>query len=586
MKRRTLLSAAGASILAAPALAQGYPDKPIRMIVPYPPGGGTDGLGRITADRLSEKLGQQIVIHNIGGASSTIGSDTVRRADPDGYTLLFNASLFVLGKSVVASCPYDPVTDFTAIAQAGEAPLVPALIALTGNGLIGLTLVLLRRLNATEKPQTIVFYYMLALTAGTAMLAPLDWRTPATAQDFLVLAAIGMERALTLVPTRPWHGAALAAAGRIVDCLMLAWVGHVLAAWFRDTTGWRAPEPDDHPGPRRGRRRRGTLRLPSVVRAGLLRPRQPVLRRVGRDLPRRGRARRVAPRMGPRPLVAPRLRREVRRGGSRGPAPRPRAVRCRGLRGVRVSDWSPSEMMIAASARQLAAERVCFVGIGLPNIVCNLAKRTVAPDLDLIYESGIYGADPRRLPLSIGDPTLVTGSTAVTSMFELFGYYLQAGLVDVGFLGAAQIDRFGNINTTVIGDYGTPATRLPGSGGAVEIAINARKVFVIMRQGKRSFVERLDFRTSPGHSGDPAHDAARGWFGNGPSSVVTDLAWIYPVALFFTLVLAPYIGRLDVFPRVLVSTAVIGATSKYATEPLRRRWRRRRCPHEPAALPS
>jgi len=124
MKRRTLLSAAGASILAAPALAQGYPDKPIRMIVPYPPGGGTDGLGRITADRLSDKLGQQIVIHNIGGASSTIGSDTVRRADPDGYTLLFNASLFVLGKSVVASCPYDPQTDFTAIAQAGEAPLV------------------------------------------------------------------------------------------------------------------------------------------------------------------------------------------------------------------------------------------------------------------------------------------------------------------------------------------------------------------------------------------------------------------------------------------------------------------------------
>jgi tripartite-type tricarboxylate transporter receptor subunit TctC len=124
MKRRTVLSAAGASLLAAPALGQAYPDKPIRMVVPYPPGGGTDGLGRITAERLSEKLGQQIVIHNIGGASSTIGSDTVRRADPDGYTLLFNASLFVLGKSVVASCPYDPQTDFLPIAQAGEAPLV------------------------------------------------------------------------------------------------------------------------------------------------------------------------------------------------------------------------------------------------------------------------------------------------------------------------------------------------------------------------------------------------------------------------------------------------------------------------------
>jgi len=124
MKRRTVLGAAGASLLAAPALGQAYPDKAIRMVVPYPPGGGTDGLGRITAERLSEKLGQQIVIHNIGGASSTIGSDTVRRADPDGYTLLFNASLFVLGKSVVASCPYDPQTDFLPIAQAGEAPLV------------------------------------------------------------------------------------------------------------------------------------------------------------------------------------------------------------------------------------------------------------------------------------------------------------------------------------------------------------------------------------------------------------------------------------------------------------------------------
>jgi len=185
--------------------------------------------------------------------------------------------------------------------------------------------------------------------------------------------------------------------------------------------------------------------------------------------------------------------------------------------------WSKSEIMIISSARQLAAEHVCFVGIGLPNIVCNLAQRTVAPELQLVYESGVFGARPARLPLSIGDPTLVTGSTAVTSMFELFAFYLQAGLVDVAFLGAAQIDRHGNINTTVIGDYVKPKVRLPGSGGACEIAINARRVMVIMRQGTRSFVDRIDFRTSPGHSGDPEHDRGRRWLGSGPTSVVTDL---------------------------------------------------------------
>ena len=189
--------------------------------------------------------------------------------------------------------------------------------------------------------------------------------------------------------------------------------------------------------------------------------------------------------------------------------------------------FSKSEMMIAAAARELAGQRVCFVGVGLPNIAVNLAKRTVAPALELVYEAGVFGAEPARLPLSIGDPTIVTGSTAVMSMFELFGYYLQRGLVDVGFLGAAQIDRYGNINTTVIGDdYAHPKTRLPGSGGACEIAINARNVFVIMRQSKRSFVDRIDFRTSPGNLGGP--DGARirregGWNGRGPSVVVTDL---------------------------------------------------------------
>ena len=189
--------------------------------------------------------------------------------------------------------------------------------------------------------------------------------------------------------------------------------------------------------------------------------------------------------------------------------------------------FSRSEMMIAAAARELAGQRVCFVGVGLPNIAVNLAKRTVNPDLELVYESGVFGARPARLPLSIGDPTIVTGATAVTSMLELFGYYLQGGLVDVGFLGAAQIDRFGNINTTVIGPYDQPTTRLPGSGGACEIAINARQVFVIMRQSPRSFVPAIDFRTSPGNLGGAAAAERtrreQRWRGRGPTVVVTDL---------------------------------------------------------------
>jgi len=190
--------------------------------------------------------------------------------------------------------------------------------------------------------------------------------------------------------------------------------------------------------------------------------------------------------------------------------------------------FSKSEMMIVAAARELAGRHVCFVGVGLPNIAVNLAKRTVAPDLELVYEAGVFGAEPARLPLSIGDPTIVTGATAVTSMWDLFSLYLQGGRIDVGLLGAAQIDRFGNINTTIIGDdYDHPTTRLPGSGGACEIAINAREVFVIMRQSRRSFVKRIDFRTSPGNLGG-AEAAARirdeqGWLGRGPSVVITDL---------------------------------------------------------------
>ena len=176
--------------------------------------------------------------------------------------------------------------------------------------------------------------------------------------------------------------------------------------------------------------------------------------------------------------------------------------------------YTRNEMMIAAAARELAGQRVCFVGIGLPNIAVILALHTVAPDLELIYEAGAYGAQPARLPLSIGDPTIVTGSLAVMSQIDLFGLYLQGGLVDVGFLCEAQIDRFGNINSTVIGDYDKPKVRLPGSGGANEIALHSHQVFVVMRQSRRSFVEHIDFRTSPGNS--PGHP-------RGPSVVVTDL---------------------------------------------------------------
>jgi glutaconate CoA-transferase subunit B len=195
---------------------------------------------------------------------------------------------------------------------------------------------------------------------------------------------------------------------------------------------------------------------------------------------------------------------------------------------IEAGTFSKNEMMIVAAARELAGPRVCFVGGGLPNIAVYHAQRTVSPDMELVYESGVFGARPQRLPLSIGDPTIVTGATAVTSMYELFSFYLQGGLIDVGFLGAAQIDRFGNLNSTVIGDYDAPATRLPGSGGACEIAINARQVFVIMRQSKRSFVEEIDFRTSPGNLGGAEQSERirreQGWLGRGPSVVVTDLA--------------------------------------------------------------
>ena len=186
--------------------------------------------------------------------------------------------------------------------------------------------------------------------------------------------------------------------------------------------------------------------------------------------------------------------------------------------------YTDSEMMIAVAARMLKGARTVFVGVGLPNVACNLARYTVAPDLELIYESGVYGARPERLPLSIGDPTLVSGATSVVSMADLFGLYLQRGLVEIALLGGAQIDRYGNLNSTVIGDYAKPKTRLPGSGGALEIATNAQRTFMIMRLKRRAFVGKLDFLTSPGHLTGGDSRARLGLPGGGPELVITDKA--------------------------------------------------------------
>jgi glutaconate CoA-transferase subunit B len=160
--------------------------------------------------------------------------------------------------------------------------------------------------------------------------------------------------------------------------------------------------------------------------------------------------------------------------------------------------YTADEMMAVEAARRLGDDTVCFVGIGLPSVAANLARRTHAPGCVLVYESGTIGAKPRELPLSIGDGELAETADAVVTVPEMFAYWLQGGRIDVGFLGAAQIDRRGNLNSTVIGDYDRPAVRLPGGGGAPEIALGVRDVFVMLRQSRRAFVERLDFTTSLG----------------------------------------------------------------------------------------
>ncbi len=186
-------------------------------------------------------------------------------------------------------------------------------------------------------------------------------------------------------------------------------------------------------------------------------------------------------------------------------------------------EYNANELMVCQAARQLQDGDVVFVGIGLPNMACNLARRMHAPNLVLLYESGAVGATPERLPVSIGDPALVTNSLSVCSMFDIFNYYLQGGLIDVGFLQGAQIDRFGNLNTTVVGKYEKPSVRLPGSGGACEIAILAKKVFVIAPQSKRSFPEKVDFITSPGYVDSADQRSNLGMPGGGPVMVITNL---------------------------------------------------------------
>jgi glutaconate CoA-transferase, subunit B len=216
------------------------------------------------------------------------------------------------------------------------------------------------------------------------------------------------------------------------------------------------------------------------------------------------------------------------------------------------TSYTSAEMMTTVAARELRDGEVVFVGIGLPNLACNLARATHAPNLVLIYESGAVGAVPERLPVSIGDPALVTGSLMVCSMADVFQSLLQNGRIEVGFLGGAQIDRYGNINTTVVGDYQHPTVRLPGSGGAAEIAIHARRTVVVSRLDRRAFPERVDFVTSPGHQTKGRSRRELGMPGAGPTKVVTDKAILVSDPATGELVLA------SVYPGVEVTEVMDG----------------------------
>ena len=192
------------------------------------------------------------------------------------------------------------------------------------------------------------------------------------------------------------------------------------------------------------------------------------------------------------------------------------------------SAYTPSEMMLVAAARQLTSRDVCFVGIGAPSAACNLARLTHAPGITLIYESGTLEAKPHVLPLSIGDPELCETALTTVSVPEMFAYWLQGRRITIGFLAAAQLDRFGNINTTVIGPYDHPRVRLPGGGGAPEIALHCAQVFIIVQHDPRVFVPRVDFVTSFGHGEGGDHRQRLGFVTAGPTLIVTDLCLMRP----------------------------------------------------------
>jgi glutaconate CoA-transferase subunit B len=189
---------------------------------------------------------------------------------------------------------------------------------------------------------------------------------------------------------------------------------------------------------------------------------------------------------------------------------------------------TPTEMMTIAASRALKSSDVCFVGIGMPSAACNLARLTHAPDITLIYESGTIGTKPPVLPLSIGDGELCDTALCTVSVPEMFRYWLQGGRITVGFLGGAQIDRFANLNTTVVGSYDKPKVRLPGGGGAPEIAISCGEIFIIMTHGRRGFVDKLDFVTSIGHGEGGDHRARLGVNTKGPTKLITDLCVFEP----------------------------------------------------------